>query len=178
MTEEIKLDLDAIEAAAKAATPQDFDSAEETSDGGYINCPTCDGEGSVELGRDHLNYDGEAIGVQFYGVGDAHVKAEAFLRAAKPAVVLELVRRLRSAESLVAARIVEVSTDSVAVALIGDLKPENIRELKAFHDVLRAQRNPGALVVCVAAPSDLVVLDADQMRKIGWVRAPEQVVPA
>lgn len=177
MTEEIKLDLDAIEAAAKAATPQDFDSAEETSNGGFINCPTCDGEGSVELGRDHLNYDGVAIGVQFYGVGDAHVKAEAFLRATNPAVVLELIRRLRSAESLVAARIVEVSTDSVAIALIGDLKPENIRGLKEFHDALRAQRNPGALVVCVQSPSDLMVMDVDQMRKIGWVRASEQVDP-
>jgi len=95
--ETIELDLDAIEAAAKAATPQDFDSAQVAStEEGWIECQTCGGEGSVELTADYLNYDGQALGVQFYGVGDPHVHAEAHYRAARPAVVLAMVEEIRS----------------------------------------------------------------------------------
>ncbi|MFF3704741.1 hypothetical protein [Pseudomonas qingdaonensis] len=97
MSEKIELDLDAIEAAAKAATPQDFDSAQVASaEDGWIECPGCGGEGSVELTADYLNYDGQALGVQFYGIGDPHVQAEAHYRAARPAVVLAMVEEIRS----------------------------------------------------------------------------------
>ncbi|WP_023629039.1 hypothetical protein [Pseudomonas soli] len=97
MSEKIELDLDAIEAAAKAATPQDFDSAQvASSEDGWIECQTCGGEGSVELTADYLNYDGQALGVQFYGIGEPHVHAEAHYRAARPAVVLAMVEEIRS----------------------------------------------------------------------------------
>ncbi|MCY4125178.1 hypothetical protein ACWGIE_21895 [Pseudomonas fulva] len=97
MPEKIELDLDAIEAAAKAATPQDFDSAQvASSEDGWIECQTCGGEGSVELTADYLNYDGQALGVQFYGIGEPHVHAEAHYRAARPAVVLAMVEEIRS----------------------------------------------------------------------------------
>ena len=97
MSEKIELDLGAIEAAAKAATPQDFDSAQVASaEDGWIECPGCGGEGSVELTADYLNYDGQALGVQFYGIGDPHVQAEAHYRAARPAVVLAMVEEIRN----------------------------------------------------------------------------------
>ncbi|MNE44301.1 hypothetical protein D3C76_557200 [compost metagenome] len=97
MSEKIVLDLDAIEAAAKAATPQDFVSAQVGgAEEGWMECPGCGGEGSVELTADYLNYDGVALGVQFYGIGEPHVHAEAHYRAARPAVVLAMVEEIRS----------------------------------------------------------------------------------
>lgn len=96
MPEKIELDLDAIEAAAKAATPQDFDSAQVAdTEEGWIECPGCGGEGSVELTADYLNYDGQALGVQFYGIGEPHVRAEAHYREARPAVVVAMVEEIR-----------------------------------------------------------------------------------
>ncbi|UVL54001.1 hypothetical protein [Pseudomonas sp. B21-035] len=97
MSEKIELDLDAIEAAAKAATPQNFDSAQVAdTEEGWIECPGCGGEGSVELTADYLNYDGQALGVQFYGIGDPHVHAEAHYREARPAVVVAMVEEIRN----------------------------------------------------------------------------------
>ncbi|MFY1029528.1 hypothetical protein [Pseudomonas asiatica] len=97
MPEKIELDLDAIEAAAKAATPQDFVSAQVGgAEEGWMECPGCGGEGSVELTADYLNYDGVALGVQFYGIGEPHIHAEAHYRAARPAVVLAMVEEIRS----------------------------------------------------------------------------------
>lgn len=95
------IDLDNLERLAKAATPQNIDSAqriEHYGDGSHIECPACDGEGHVELEADFCNYDGTAIGVQFYGIGNEHGAAEAYFRVANPAATLELiaeVRRLR-----------------------------------------------------------------------------------
>lgn len=97
MSEKIELDLDAIEAAAKAATPQDFVSAQVAgAEEGWMECPGCGGEGSVEVTADYLNYDGQALGVQFYGIGDPHVHAEAHYRAARPAVVLAMVEEIKT----------------------------------------------------------------------------------
>ncbi|MCH7301169.1 hypothetical protein MBA34_19305 [Pseudomonas capeferrum] len=93
----IELDLDAIEAATKAATPQDFDSAQIANiEDGWIECQACGGEGSVELTADYLNYDGQTLGVQFYGIGEPHVHADAYYRAARPAVVLAMVEEIKS----------------------------------------------------------------------------------
>ncbi|MFG0851909.1 hypothetical protein ACF8R4_12985 [Pseudomonas sp. FYR_2] len=97
MSEKIDLDLDAIEAAAKAATPQDFVSAQVGgAEEGWMECPGCGGEGSVELTADYLNYDGVALGVQFYGIGEPHVHAEAHYREARPAVVVAMVEEIRN----------------------------------------------------------------------------------
>lgn len=93
--------LEALKAAALAATPQNIDSAEsvERHEGGYLECPTCSGEGSVEIEADYCNYDGKALGVQFYGIGPEHGAAEAYFRAASPAQVLSLIERLERAEA-------------------------------------------------------------------------------
>jgi hypothetical protein len=93
------IDIEKLKALALAATPQDFDSAQINHEGGWTECPTCGGGGYVSLGNDYCNYDSAALGVQFYGIGDEHVKAEAYYRAANPAAVLELiaeVKRLRA----------------------------------------------------------------------------------
>ena len=79
---------------AERATPQDFDSAEIVAKDGWIECPCCSGEGSVELTADYCNYDNEALGVQFYGVGPAHVNAEEFYRTFNPATAIALLDEL------------------------------------------------------------------------------------
>ncbi|MBB5462920.1 hypothetical protein HDG33_006594 [Paraburkholderia sp. Cpub6] len=101
--ERAAFDLDAIETAASAATPQDIDSAESADhydDGRHVECPACGGEGSVTLEADFLNYDGEALGVQFYGIGKAPGLAEAYFRAVKPATVLALIAEVRAARAM------------------------------------------------------------------------------
>jgi hypothetical protein len=93
------MDIEKLKALALAATPQNFDSAQIKREGGWSDCPACDSTGIVSLGKDYCNYDGTALGVQFYGIGDEHQKAEAYYRAANPAAVLELiaeVERLRA----------------------------------------------------------------------------------
>jgi len=90
---------------AKAVTPQDFDSAEIVCNGGWIECPSCCGEGNLEIDNDYCNYDSAALGVQFYGIGEEHINAEAYYRAANPVAVLaligevaELTKRLEASE--------------------------------------------------------------------------------
>ncbi|QMV33475.1 hypothetical protein 8G_00043 [Ralstonia phage Hyacinthe] len=83
------LDLNELERLAREATPQDFDSGEIMRNAGeWIDCPHCGGEGAVQLEIDYCNYDGQALGVQFYGIGNAHGAAERYYRAMRPAVAL------------------------------------------------------------------------------------------
>lgn len=103
--ERSRVDLDALEAAARAATPQNIDSAEiiqhGIGSGEYLECPHCAGDGSVPLEADYCNYDGEPLGVQFYGIGAAPGAAEAYFRAAKPATVLSLIADVRAADEVI-----------------------------------------------------------------------------
>lgn len=92
-------DINKLKALAEAATPQNFDTAEAVSEGGWIECPSCGGEGHIDLGNDYCNYDSCALGVQFYGIGDEHVMAEAYYRAANPAAVLELIAEVERLNS-------------------------------------------------------------------------------
>lgn len=87
-------------------------------------------------------------------------------------LVLELIKLLRAARALASSRLVEVREDSVAVALVGAFKPEHHDELKAFHDAIRRTRAPNTLVLCVTEPLNFEVIDEEQMRNFGWVRAP------
>jgi hypothetical protein len=68
-------------------TPQAIDTAERKDDGTY-ECPFCGGEGEVN-GESYTNFDKVAIGVQFFGVGPEHVRAEKLYRA-----LIEYVPRL------------------------------------------------------------------------------------
>lgn len=111
-------ELDKLEALAKAATPQNFDSAQITNQG-CIECPSCDGSGEVELTADYCNYDGRALGVQFYGIGPEHRAAEAFYRAANPAAILELIALARAGSAAPAAPTAE-QIANVILRLIGE----------------------------------------------------------
>jgi hypothetical protein len=91
-------EIEAIRKRAEAATPQNFDSASHVYEGGDVTCPNCDGEGFVTVAKDYLNYDGAALGVQFYGIGDEPGNAEAYYRAVRPEVVLALLSALEAAE--------------------------------------------------------------------------------
>ena len=79
-----------LEAAAKAATPQDFDSAASKYENGTCECHVCGGEGTVDIEADYLNYDDAAIGVQFYGIGQEFGAAESYYRRADPATIRAL----------------------------------------------------------------------------------------
>ena len=76
--------IDKLEALLALASPQALETAakrEETpSLNEYLDCPFCDGEGSVD-GVTLTNYDGEAVGIQFFGVGDQFVHNETAFRA-------------------------------------------------------------------------------------------------
>lgn len=163
MTAPIQLDLAAIEAAAKAATPQDFDSAELKVVEGSCECPACGGEGSVELTAEYTNYDNVAIGVQFFGIGHEFGAAEAYYRAAKPAVVLELIRRLRAAEGL------QRSPDSMSVFFMHDnhtftrLVGGTIDELLAHADQIEA--SDGGSYGSIGQIS--LLLDGKEVRRVG-----------
>jgi len=90
----MKLDIEALRSAAIKATPQNLDSAHVVRhEGDFMECPTCGGEGYVETGNDYCNFDDAAIGVAFYGIGDAHVAAEAYYRMARPEPILQLIRQ-------------------------------------------------------------------------------------
>lgn len=73
-------DLAELEALVAKATPQLLDTAEVHRADEWLECPFCAGEGSVD-GETFTNYDGAAIGVQFFGVGDQFVHNEKAHRA-------------------------------------------------------------------------------------------------
>ncbi|HEM8101552.1 TPA: ead/Ea22-like family protein [Enterobacter hormaechei] len=86
------IDKRALREAAEKATALNLDTAQEArqEDDECIECPTCGGDGYMEVQRDYCNIDGVALGVLFYGIGEHHGLAEAFFRAANPATVLAL----------------------------------------------------------------------------------------
>ncbi|WP_241721955.1 ead/Ea22-like family protein [Raoultella sp. HC6] len=90
----------AMKAAAEKATALNLDTAQEVRDeDGYLECPVCGGEGSVDAERDYCNIDGVALGIQFYGIGEHHGLAEQYFRIATPANILALVEALEKSES-------------------------------------------------------------------------------
>lgn len=88
-----------LKAAAEKATALNLDTAQEVRDeDGYLECPVCGGEGSVDAERDYCNIDGVALGIQFYGIGEHHGLAEQYFRIATPANILALVEALEKAQ--------------------------------------------------------------------------------
>ncbi len=89
-----------IESSASKVTAMHLDSAEVKvkSDGAMIECPICGGEGYASLENDYCNFDGHAIGVQFYGIGPEFGAGEEYFRAASPQRIQALITRLRAAE--------------------------------------------------------------------------------
>ncbi len=122
------IDIQKLEMLAKAATPQDFDSAEEKIENGYIECPHCGGQGEVEMEADYCNYDNAAIGVQFYGIGNEFGAAEAYYRAANPTAVLQLIAELQGYQQ-----------GAGVEAQAADEARAEVRRLKAENENLRDQ---------------------------------------
>ncbi len=88
-----------LKAAAEKANALNLDTAQEVRDeDGYLECPVCGGEGSVDAERDYCNIDGVALGIQFYGIGEHHGLAEQYFRIATPANILALVEGLEKAQ--------------------------------------------------------------------------------
>jgi hypothetical protein len=100
--------LDEIERAAREATPGNLDTVPNPpseyggKETGHYDCPLCGGEGSVD-GVTYCNFDGIAMGVQFFGIGEGFGKYETFFRLANPAAVLELVADNRTLRAELAA---------------------------------------------------------------------------
>lgn len=85
--------------AAEEVSPQNIDSAQAVSDtDGYIECPHCSGEGTVNLEADYCNYDELPIGVQFYGIGTGVGAAERYFRAASPNNITVILDALEAAQ--------------------------------------------------------------------------------
>ncbi|MFA1238675.1 ead/Ea22-like family protein [Serratia odorifera] len=119
--------LEELKAAALAATPQKIDGAQEKTEDGCMECPCCSGEGQVDVGADYCNYDNTALGVIFYGIGDAHVAAERYFRAANPAVVLALLEELEAKDK----RITELEGSATLLTNQRDLWYGKVQDLEA-----------------------------------------------
>lgn len=62
-----------LERLGKEATPGNLSTAEVKECLDVGNCPLCDGDGTAPYGVDTFtNFDGVAVGVQFFGVGNEH----------------------------------------------------------------------------------------------------------
>lgn len=89
-----------LKAAAEKVTALNLDTAQEVRDeDGYLECPVCGGEGSVDSERDYCNIDGVALGIQFYGIGEHHGLAEQYFRIATPSNILSLIEALEKAQA-------------------------------------------------------------------------------
>ena len=65
--------IETLERLWKEATPGNLSTAEVKECLDVGNCPLCDGDGTAPYGVDTFtNFDGVAIGVQFFGVGNEH----------------------------------------------------------------------------------------------------------
>jgi hypothetical protein len=90
------LDLDKLEALAKAATPLNYSSA-QVKEPVEITCPYCNGVGDVDC-LNIFNFDDLPIGVQVFGIGNEVAAAESYIEAFTPATALALIARVRELE--------------------------------------------------------------------------------
>jgi hypothetical protein len=108
---EVNVDKQALREAAEKATALNLDTAQvKRGNGGYLECPCCEGAGYVEEESDFCNIDGVALGVQFYGIGEHHGLGELYFRAANPATVLALLDELEAKGSTIATQQQEIRT--------------------------------------------------------------------
>ena len=143
--------LETLKKAALAATPQNLDSAEIINrEPGLVDCPTCGGDGYAQFHADYCNYDGHALGVQFYGIGPEHLAAEAYFRAASPAVVLALIERVERAES----RIAELEAARIAYASEFPADAEGLPDVGNVHANIRAMKGRIENLAAVLSKAD------------------------
>lgn len=58
-----------LKALLAKATPGDLSTAKLVGKDETVECPLCGGQGEVEQDGHYTNFDGVALGVQFYGIG-------------------------------------------------------------------------------------------------------------
>lgn len=87
-----------LQALSDAATPGDLSTAERHTESEIVECPMCNGDGEVEA-TDYCNFDGVALGVQFYGIGREFGAHEALWKALRNAVP-DIIEALRERDEL------------------------------------------------------------------------------
>jgi len=97
-----RVDIAEMRALMEACTKGDLSTAERHIESEYVECPACSGDGEIEA-SDYCNFDGKALGVQFYGIGPefgAHEKLWCAVTAALPALLTELEATRAAAERI------------------------------------------------------------------------------
>ncbi|MFC0684912.1 hypothetical protein [Novosphingobium clariflavum] len=74
-----QIDTDKLRALVQAATPGDLSTATRHTECETVECPACQGDGELDA-ADYCNFDGVALGVQFYGIGGHFGAHEALWR--------------------------------------------------------------------------------------------------
>lgn len=74
-----QIDTDKLRALYEAATRGDLATAERHIECETVECPACQGDGELDA-ADYCNFDGVALGVQFYGIGGQFGAHEALWR--------------------------------------------------------------------------------------------------
>lgn len=83
---------------AEKLTPGDLSTAATHDAVEEVDCPFCDGQGSVD-GETYTNFDDVAMGVQFFGVGDEHAHWQAYFNALKPSRLMALLKVAEAART-------------------------------------------------------------------------------
>lgn len=113
-------DIQELKRLAEAATAGNLDTVPNPpteyggkDEEGCFVCPQCDGEGAVDAVT-YTNFDGVAMGVQFFGIGDAFQRYEAYFRAASPSTILALIEENKRLAKLIRVLLENEPDDLVA----------------------------------------------------------------
>ena len=161
----VKIDLDAIEKAAKAATQGEW-SYDSFRMGGVVRGGPIqhwvNGSGQSQIAM--------STGAEWMEPGELNANA-AHMASSSPAVVLELIRRCRAAEALVNARIEVIPTDTRVLAIFADIKPEHRDIAEEFTNCIQRRTSSWTLVAYFNTDASIEALSVEAMAEAGWVRA-------
>jgi len=127
-----------------ACTKGDLSTAQRYIKAETVECPACHGDGEVDA-ADYCNFDGVALGVQFYGIGE-HFGAHEKLWSAVSAHLTALLDRLEAAERVIdfldmrrpinglerrsKEEVFAIMADRIRLAEAGHYRLPSIREVK------------------------------------------------
>jgi hypothetical protein len=127
-----------------ACTKGDLSTAQRHIKTETVECPACHGDGEVEA-ADYCNFDGVALGVQFYGIGEqfgAHEKLWSAVSAHLPALLdrleaaergidfLDMRRPINGIECRSNEEVFAIMADRIRLAEAGHYRLPAIREVK------------------------------------------------